>query len=190
MGANWGLHTLYFSRLVGPTGKVLAFEPYPPVFSELQWHLQANGCHNGQAFQAALGDTVGAGLFQPGENASTGQLSAGPTCSEIPGKALVVPIQTLDALGEQLRIEQLALVKIDAEGAEARILEGAERLMAKTRPTLVIELHNPEQDVAVARWLTTQGYRFERVAGPSILHPENGWPDPDGVWGTIVARPR
>ena len=190
VGANWGLHTLYFSRLVGPTGRVLAFEPYPPVSAELQWHLQANHCHNSQAIQAAIGDTVSTALFHPGENASTGQLSAEPTCQEALGKTPTVPVQTLDTFAEQFAIERLALIKIDAEGAEARILYGAERLIAKTRPTFVIELHNPEQDVAVARWLTTRGYRLERVTGPPILHPESGWPDLDGVWGTIVARPQ
>jgi FkbM family methyltransferase len=190
VGANWGLHTLYFSRLVGPTGQVLAFEPYLPVFAELQWHLQANSCHNSEAFPVALGDTVGTELFQPGENASTGRLTRDPLGHDVPGTALTVSLQTLDTIDEQRRIERLALVKIDAEGAEARVLEGAARLTERTRPSFVIELHSPEQDVAVARWLAERGYRLERVTGPPIRHTECGWPDPDGVWGTIVARPR
>src|SRR5687767_677321 len=35
VGANWGIHALYLSRLVGASGKVIAFEPYPPAFAEL-----------------------------------------------------------------------------------------------------------------------------------------------------------
>ena len=46
IGANWGLHALCFSRLVGVSGKVQAIEPYPPAFTELEWHLKANHCSN------------------------------------------------------------------------------------------------------------------------------------------------
>ena len=190
IGANWGLHTLYLSRLVGPTGRVLAFEPYPPVFDELQWHLRANDCCNSEAFQVALGDAVGNGMFQPGATASTGQLVARSTSAEGAQTSLTVPTQTLDAIGEQVATERFALIKIDAEGAEAQILAGAARLVERTRPIFVIELHNPEQDVAVGRWLTERRYRLERVAGPPLLHPHRGWPDPAGVWGTIIARPQ
>src|SRR5581483_2576840 len=120
----------------------------------------------------------------------TGRLSVGLPGHNVTEPVFSVPVQTLDVLGEHRVIERLALVKIDAEGAEGRILSGAQRLTERARPSFVIELHTPEQDVAVARWLTERGYRFERVTGPPIRHPECGWPDPDGVWGTIIARPR
>jgi hypothetical protein len=97
--------------------------------------------------------------------------------------------KTLDTLLEELACLHPALIKIDVEGAEERVLHGAERVVAASRPVFVIDLHNPEQDLAVARWLTERGYRLERLSGPPIERSDRGWPEPTGVWGAIVARP-
>src|SRR5438477_350124 len=75
VGANWGLHTLYFSRLVGPTGLVVAIEPFPPVCRELKWHVQANHCSNVKTHEIALSDGDGSALFTTGESAYTGSLT-------------------------------------------------------------------------------------------------------------------
>jgi hypothetical protein len=69
------------------------------------------------------------------------------------------------------------------------VLRGAERVAAQSRPIFVIDLHTPEQDTAVARWLTDRGYRLERLSGPPILRSDKGWPEPTGVWGSILAMP-
>src|SRR5207247_10055967 len=42
IGANWCLHTLYISKLVGTEGEVLAIEPFPPALAELKWHIETN----------------------------------------------------------------------------------------------------------------------------------------------------
>src|SRR5262249_12072886 len=46
VGANWGVHSLYLSRLVGPSGMVIAFEALPEDMCNLQWHVNANHCSN------------------------------------------------------------------------------------------------------------------------------------------------
>jgi hypothetical protein len=74
LGANWGLHTLYLSRLVGAEGKVIAVECFSPAFAELKWHLAANRCNNVTAVQVALSDRNGQADFFPGENGCTGSL--------------------------------------------------------------------------------------------------------------------
>jgi len=56
-------------------------------------------------------------------------------------------------------------------------------------PYFVIDLHTPEQDVSVASLLTPAGYRLSRLSGPPIQRTDTGWPDPDGVWGSILATP-
>jgi hypothetical protein len=81
------------------------------------------------------------------------------------------------------------LVKIDVEGAESMVLSGARALMRELRPYFVVELHAPEQDVAVAAELSGSGYRVSRISGPPILRTDVGWPDPAGVWGSILATP-
>lgn len=184
VGANWGQHSLLFSRLVGNSGKVIAAEPYPPVFAELQWHLEANRIRNVTALPVAISDYNGTETFVAGENFSTGSL-----CAAAPGQreSLRVTTQTLDELAAALGLNALSLVKIDVEGAEGRVLQGAELVVAKFRPLFVIDLHTPEQDLIVAQWLTRRGYCLHRLSGQAIRRSDLGWPHRDGVWGSILA---
>jgi len=197
VGANWGLHTLYLSRLVGTSGRVIAVEPYPPAFDDLQWHVAANHCSNITALPVAISDRNGECLFLPGESGSTGRLDETRPDLASPSGAITVTIRTLDSVIEFLEPGRLALIKIDVEGAEGLVLRGAEQLTREFRPYFVIELHTPEQDVFVARWLTERGYHLERIYSmigqrpyPPILRTDVGWPEPTGVWGTILAKTR
>lgn len=189
VGGNWGLHTLYLSRLAGRDGSVIVMEPFPPAFTELEWHIRANACQNVKALQVAIGDVDSDALFCPGSSASTGSLSAVCSAPSISRDAISVTVRTLDSVIEELGIETLKLVKVDVEGAEGSVLLGSQRIIERYRPYFVIDLHTPEQDLFVAKWLTDRGYRLERLSGPPILRTDRGWPDPAGVWGSIVASP-
>jgi FkbM family methyltransferase len=189
IGANWGVHTLYLSRLVGHNGVVVAVEPFPPAYTELRWHIRANACTNVQVLAMAVSETSGEALFTPGSSASTGSLSTVWATSVTPRDQLSVITRTLDSVIEELGISLLKLVKIDVEGAESKVLSGAKRVVEQYHPYFVIDLHTPEQDVLVAHLLTSWGYTLSRLSGPAILRTDTGWPDPAGVWGSIVATP-
>jgi FkbM family methyltransferase len=189
VGANWGLHTLYLSRLVGPDGLVVAIEPFPPAFSELEWHIRTNACLNVKVFPVAISDADGEALFTPGSSPSTGGLSTVCSSPAIPEDSISVTTRELDSVLEEIGIKRLKLIKIDVEGAEGKVLLGAKMTIQRFKPYFVVDLHTPEQDVFVARLLTSQGYRLSRLSGPPILHTDNGWPDSSGVWGSILATP-
>lgn len=189
VGANWGLHTLYLSRLVGKKGLVIALEPFPPAFDELQWHIQANGCLNVRALPFALGEANGEALFSVGESAYTGRLSTARAQGLASRAEIPVVVRTLDSVAQELGIDRLKLVKIDVEGAEGKVLSGADRVMEQWKPHFVIDLHTPAQDVEVARQLTQRGYHLRRLGGPPILRTNTGWPDREGVWGSIEGIP-
>ncbi|GAC1365307.1 MAG: FkbM family methyltransferase [Actinomycetota bacterium] len=187
VGANWGLHTLCLSRLVAGGGRVIAMEPFPLAAVELEWHALRNGCHNVTILRMAAGASDGTARFRPGGAPSTGALCG----DEAPAQAsdFRAEVRTLDSLARELQLRSLKLVKIDVEGAESMVLAGARALMRELRPYFVVELHTPEQDVAVAQVLTSNGYRISRISGPPILRTDVGWPDPEGVWGSILATP-
>lgn len=190
VGANWGLHTLYLSRLVGADGKVFAFEPYPPAFAELEWHIQANGCNNVVALPIALSDCHGTASFQVGHSSSVGFLTQGEAKQTSKEQILQVQAHRLDELCNSLSVSRLNFVKIDVEGAEERVLLGAAQVTERCAPIYVVELHNPTQDVQVAQWFTNRRYRLERLSKPDITRTDLGWPHQEGVWGTILARPK
>ncbi len=187
VGANWGLHTLYLSRLVSHQGTVISIEPFPPAFAELQWHTQANDCANVKQLCAAVSDRDGEALFAPGDDASTGRLSGAANSSTVERNSLVVKTHRLDSILNDLEIEAPRMIKIVVEGAESNVLLGAEETIRRHRPHLVVDLQTPEQDVLVAGFLTSWRYRLERLSGPPILRTNVGWPHPEGVWGSTLS---
>lgn len=190
VGANWGLHTLYMSRLVGADGLVLSVEPFPPALADLQWHVEANGCRNVRILSLAVSDENAQAEFFSGNSASTGSIANVGVGSGAANHSFTVRTRTLDSLMQDLDgCRPLRLVKIDVEGAERRVLAGGRMTLKTIRPYLVIDLHTPEQDVLVARLLIENGYKLSRLTGPPILNPRKGWPDQTGVWGSILAAP-
>jgi Methyltransferase FkbM domain len=89
-------------------------------------------------------------------------------------------------------------VKIDIEGSEGPALCGFSTTIDNSRPIFSIDLHSPEQDEAVGRFLSQRGYALYRYPSQQrnaieqltlVKDPNHGWPNPDGVWGTILAMP-
>lgn len=185
VGTNWGGHALHLSRLVGEAGRVLAVEPSPGVAAEARWHFSANSGHNITLVEAALAETEAKAFFEESHLSTTGHLS-----SEAVGKRGVeVTVTTLDQLVTSEQCGCISLVKIDVEGAESRVLAGATKTLQRDKPNLIVELHTPEQDMAVSALLRAAGYKLRRLDGSRIAHPDRGWPDRDGVWGMILATP-
>jgi FkbM family methyltransferase len=151
VGANVGQMTLEMAHLVGPRGKVFAIEPAPGNVRILREHIRGNGfddrvtvieaacCENdgGSIDLTVFGsatDTVGSGHTIMAEAASAAAPHALPTLS------LRVPTVSLDALCERCAIRP-GVLKIDVEGAERSVLEGARRILAQDRPRLRFGFH-------------------------------------------------
>jgi FkbM family methyltransferase len=194
LGANTGIHTLLFSRLVGPRGTVVAFEPLQVNVQQILRTCALNAVANVTVVAKAVSDSTIPALFHTGRHDKQGSLVG---IGSEDGGVIEVPCTTLDAaLEETPRVD---FVKIDIEGAESRALQGFSRVGA-ANPTFAIDLHTPEEDVAVGRWLKRNGYRAFRLrddtarakgVGGAIVSPirdlEQGWPHGDGVWGTVIA---
>lgn len=187
VGANWGLHTLLLSKRVGTNGRVIAFECFPPAHADLCRHVKANALDNVTVVQRALCESVGRMFFEPGEHASQGRLVEDGT--PLSKAAIEISTGTLDAAVDELKLDRIDLIKVDVEGAEGRVLQGSEKLTAHFRPTWIIELHNPQQDLAVGAWLSGHDYKVSRLDGTSIVRLDAAWPAPDGIWGTVIAVP-
>ncbi|MCS6931676.1 MAG: FkbM family methyltransferase [Acetobacteraceae bacterium] len=137
VGAQAGYFTLLLADLVGPEGRVHAVEPLPSNVALLSGNIALNGFLPRVSVHAvALGsEPAGEIALRP---AYPGSMNAARVPDGMPD-APRVPATTLDRLlGD---VPRLDVVKIDAEGAEHAILEGAEALLAKHRPLLVAEVN-------------------------------------------------
>jgi len=121
-GANLGVYTLLFSRLVGPTGKVFAFEPDPRLFAALQRNLERNDIRNVVAIPKALGSGPATlALKTYGFNSGDNRLGADPAASDVTRVEVV-------ALDDVLAGEAVDFLKMDVQGWEFEVFRGMKRL--------------------------------------------------------------
>ncbi|MBD1862623.1 MULTISPECIES: FkbM family methyltransferase [Trichocoleus] len=141
VGANFGLHTLYAAKAVGPQGCVFAFEPVPTNLNLLRRNVAINHVQQQvKIIPKAVSNSTDLFLdfFVPPETvAVTASLSAESTQSQT--KIQVANVR-LDDFWPPLNLP-VNLIKIDVEGAELEVLRGAEQLLRQWHPPLLIEVH-------------------------------------------------
>ena len=134
IGANIGIHTLHAARAVGVEGMVHSFEPTPGTFRVLQQNVRANGLKRVELYPLALLDrTCEVILYQIEGMCSWNTMFA----LGDGGDPVAVKASTLD---EAIPHGPIDVIKIDAEGAEAFIWRGMQRILAENpRVRILIE---------------------------------------------------
>jgi len=127
VGANIGYYALLFSSVVGPAGSVVCLEPEPENLEELRHNIAINGLGNVSLLPIAAGSTDTVLSLKRGLNAVVVH----------EGGNMSVDVKRLDSLD----LERVDLIKLDVEGYECEVLEGARGLLEKQRPSLFVEVH-------------------------------------------------
>lgn len=121
LGASIGYYTLLASRLIGPSGRVYAFEPNPRSCAYLLRNIDANGCSNVVAIEKAASDKTGlASLVRDRVSDDESWLSASSPSPDSVGVETV----TLDTFFAKEGWPSIGLIKMDIEGSEKATLEG------------------------------------------------------------------
>ena len=164
IGANVGYFTLVAATALNHRGRIVAFEPGQNAYARLTENLALNPYRNIQTFPVAVADREGeAVLHLDGDIADTSAslYPAGPV------QAGCEICRTV-ALDHFLRAENLPapdLIKLDAEGAELAVLQGAHQLINDAPPLWLMEMEEKNlraagaSKAAVAQFLTGCGYR-------------------------------
>jgi FkbM family methyltransferase len=174
-GANVGYMTVLAAVAAGPSGTVHAFEPHPGLFSVLEQNVAASGCRFALArvvlHNVALGDQVrGADLALPEALAANDGLAyivrdAGQT----PVKTISVRLETLD----RVVTEDISVMKLDVEGFELQVLEGAARALRSGRIRHIVFEDHSGTGSGVMRLLASAGYHLYSIGwsvwGPKVL---------------------
>jgi FkbM family methyltransferase len=156
VGANVGSYTMQASRLCGPGGKVISFEPSPANFAYLTRHVELNHLTNVQLMPTALSDFDGPAGFEVSPDGVTSHLTD--------NGSIEVECRKLDTLAERDGIPVPDCLKIDVEGAEAGVLRGAIGLLRKHRPIVFLATHGNDVEVECRRVLESVGYRVGQIA--------------------------
>lgn len=151
VGANLGTTLLPLANAVGPTGRVIAFEPQPLMAQCLQASLTLNECFNVRVISAALADRPGWARIPAPDVTKGGNYGA----MALGGEGLQVPVMRLD----DLELPSCALLKIDVEGFEWPVIHGAQQQLLRHRPVLYLEAKRIPGTVAYLDWLMKNGWR-------------------------------
>ena len=157
IGTNLGLVTLILAGRVGAQGRVLSFEPSPPVLAHLTSTLKRNHDLPIKLFQMGLGATPGTmTLAVPPSNAGTATLVGAKDISN--SAHFEVEIGTLSSVLAAEKVEKVSLAKIDVEGFEAEVLKGLFCDSAAPLPqTILFEDHKPQASESI-QLLKQNGY--------------------------------
>ncbi len=157
IGANVGYYTLIGARLVGPTGKVVAFEPAPRNYSALTHNVELNGLGNVLLRSEALGDADTTASFALNADPTQAKLASLATADGRTVGCVDVTVRRLDGLVAAQKLPLPDVIKMDIEGGEVKALIGARETLRRGRPGLVIEVHGTEREVL--SFLREQRYR-------------------------------
>ena len=158
LGAQAGFYTLFFSSLVGPSGRVFAFEPCPFESQHLLRHIEINQLSNVTVLTVAIANRSGFSRFSIRGGQTQNSLSAE---AESP---LLVPIISMDALD----LPPPDLVKLDIEGGESDALLGARRILTGSRPVIFLALHSVEHRSRCFTLLREHNYLLFDLTGRSL----------------------
>jgi FkbM family methyltransferase len=165
-GANIGVHTLEWAKLMREWGSVIAIEAQERVYYALAGNITLQNCFNVRAIHAAIGHTVGEISFPVPDytkQGSFGSFELRPRVgTEHIGQSVdydkptsTVPLVSIDSFN----LPRLDLLKIDIEGMEAEALDGAKDTIARCKPVMFIETVKSDKE-AISAALRNEGYRI------------------------------
>ncbi|NLT72028.1 MAG: FkbM family methyltransferase [Verrucomicrobiaceae bacterium] len=170
IGANFGLFTRFLSEAVGEEGRVFSFEPTPDMFAVLSHSARGLGWKNVSCHQLALSDRPGQATMSipiRGDGSRNHyEASLDPGVADCGGavESFTTGVVTLDEFSQSASMGRVAFIKCDVEGHEIAVLRGARALLARDRPTILLEvnepLHEPGHGSAVREFLEEIGYRI------------------------------
>lgn len=165
VGANIGVHTLEWAKLMKDWGSVIAVEAQERVFYALAGNITLQNCFNARAIWAAVSNTPGEISFPEPNYRARGSFGSFELRAGVGTEYIGQPIDyekptstvktiMIDGLG----LERLDLLKIDVEGMEAEALQGAAETIGRCKPILFVETIKSDKNV-IAAALRNEGYR-------------------------------
>jgi len=199
VGANIGHHSVVLSKLVGETGRVIAFEPQMQMFNLLNANLVLNRCRNVLPFKAAVGERasklrmapISYDDFQP-----FGSLGIDHEIADS-GRGESIDVVCLDDFIPSLHLgdSRCSFIKVDVQSFELYVLKGARRLLENEQPSIGFEVAPYWMRRAGYDWrditslLESLGYDFFDDSGNALQIPE--WDgESQAEWQFVAVSPR
>ena len=162
VGANIGLSALEFARTAGASGRVIAFEPHPDTAARLRANLDRNGAASVEIVRSAVGAAPGTIAFNESADAT---LSSATVVPRNLVRSFDVPMTTVDLAWTEAGKPVVSAFKIDVEGGELGVLQGASELLARDHPAILLEAWGAQQLDPIHALLVEAGYGQHQPEG-------------------------
>lgn len=169
IGANFGIFTLTLAKQIGADGHVWAIEPAAETAGYLRQSIARNGFTNADVIQAALSDRDTTGFLAHGFSQELSHVADVPS-----DDGEEIALMTLDRVVADCGNPTIDFIKLDAEGHEMAVLAGAQQLLAKQAPVIMLEVLGKDAQLHLdpALELVKQGYHlFRLMPGLMMLVP-------------------
>ncbi len=179
VGANDGSESVFAARRCGDDGRVFAFEPAPETYQRLRETVTLNAADNVTIHPFAITDTVGTVELHLFDTAHSGwnslgrpAMPAGDGATRVPEQSVLVPAETLDHFCAERDITAIDFLKVDVEGYERAVFDGADGLLRQQQiASIWFEISSEPLKGAGATAggvfgaLTSRGYHIYRFHG-------------------------
>jgi len=163
IGANVGWFVGTAAPLVGPTGRVVAFEPQPAIAAMLRETIAINGLDHVELHQVALSDKDGEATFHVMKG-NSGAARLGGASFEGDWAPLTVQTRNAAEVLAELRLGPVRMIKIDVEGHEETVIRASQSYLDRNPPDIVLFESLFERQTfyerPLVRLLRSMGYRF------------------------------
>lgn len=174
VGAHIGYYSLKAAEVVGPAGHVIAIDPNPEIIRQLRDNISASEARTISVQPVACADAEGTLELFAARGVNTGQTSLSHANASQSGQAVTtyrVRARPLDDILREERVSRVDVVKIDVEGAEFLVLKGAQDMLDRYHPVLLVELIESQlqamgtSSAEVRALLSAHGYVARGVFG-------------------------
>ncbi len=155
IGAHHGIYSIVAAKRLGTNGTVVAFEPSPREFRRLRLHLRLNGMRSVRAESLAIGAAASARKFFQVIEGDTTRGGLQPPATHDQVTETSVETVRLDDYVSRFPLDRVDIVKLDVEGGELEVLQGAASVLTKLRPMFICEV----LDAATQAW----GYEAREI---------------------------
>lgn len=182
VGANIGTHTVFFARKVTSTGLVFSFEPQRLVYYNLCGNVAVNALYQVKCLNAAAGSesgTIKVPLLDPTAKQNYGGVNLGAFESGDD-----IPVIRLD----DLELPRCDLIKVDVEGMETQVLEGARDTVSRCSPALFVENNREEGSSELIETVQSFGYvAYWHFAG--YYNSDNYFGNEENIFPGLMPEP-
>jgi len=156
VGANIGTHSVYFSKKANK-GRVISFEPQIYIFELLCANLLMNGCYNVVPVNAGVSNKVDSQRMVNFNPFVDNKVNYGEfKINDNTDKGILTNIVPLD---KYIKSYNFDLIKLDVEGHEVEVIEGAKKIISKQKPTIYVEYNSNTGNQHLLDLLKKSGYR-------------------------------